>query len=260
MTIISLEYHDVVPEGRWDDSGFPGPAAASYKLSIDLFTQHLDALAAVGKAVGPSVQQALAAPRDCVLLTFDDGGTSASTIGGLLKDRGWCAHLFITTDRLDQSGFIRREELRELARNHVIGSHSGSHPTRMSQLTDEQLREEWRRSVGVLQELLQERVTTASVPGGYYSSRVAEAAVSAGVEVLFTSEPVTRIERVGTCSVLGRFTLRQNHDAAYVQKLVRQSPLARGGQWAHWNLKKVAKRLAGETYLRVRQALFERRK
>ena len=128
----------------------------------------------------------------------------------------------------------------------------------MSQLTDAQLREEWTRSVGVLEEVLQERVTVAAVPGGYYSRRVAEAAVSAGIQVLFTSEPVTRIERVGSCSVLGRFTLRRNSGAEYVQRLVRQSPLARGGQWARWNLKKIAKRLAGDTYLRVRKVLFER--
>ena len=258
MPIVSLEYHDVVPNGRWDDSGFPGPAAASYKLSTDLFRQHLDALAQVGIPVGASVQKALAGSRDSVLLTFDDGGSSATVIAGLLQERGWCAHLFITTDQLGQPSFVGRDELADLAKHHVVGSHSASHPTRMSRLTDAELREEWRRSVGVLEDALGGRVSVASVPGGYYSRRVAEAAASAGVEVLFTSEPVTGIERVGECSVLGRFTLRQHHDAAYVQQLVGKSPMARGAQWLQWNLKKAGKRLAGDAYLRVREALFDR--
>ena len=259
MPIISLEYHDVVPNGHWDDSGFPGEAAASYKLSTDLFRLHLDALAGVGILVGASVHKALAEAHDAALLTFDDGGSSATVIAALLEERGWCAHLFIATDQLGQSGFLKRDEVKALAKLHVVGSHSASHPTRMSRLTDAQLREEWNRSVGELQDVLGQRVSVASVPGGYYSRRVAEAAVSAGVEVLFTSEPVTGIERVGASVVLGRFTLRRHHDAAYVKQLVGKSPMARGTQWVHWNLKKAGKQLAGDTYLRFRDALFERR-
>ena len=259
MRIISLEYHDVVPSGCWDDSGFPGPAAASYKISTERFVQHLDSLAEAGSVVGANVHQALAESRDAVLLTFDDGGASANAIARLLEDRGWCAHLFITSDHLGESGFLRRDEIVELARHHVIGSHSASHPTRMRRLTDVQLLDEWRRSIAVLEDALRQRVSVASVPGGYYSRRVAEAAATAGVDVLFTSEPVTRIERVGSCSVLGRFTLRRDHDATYVKQLVGRSPMARGAQWVRWNLKKVGKRLAGDTWLRARDLLFDRR-
>jgi len=256
VPIVSLEYHDVVPSGRWDDSGFPGPAAASYKLSTERFIQHLDALALTGRPVGASVHQAVAQSGDGVLLTFDDGGASATTIASILAERGWCAHLFITTDQLGQPGFLDRDEVAELAKHHIIGSHSASHPTRMSRLTDAQLLEEWRRSVGILGELLRDRVSVASVPGGYYSPRVAEAAHAAGIEFLFTSEPVTRIERLGACAVLGRFTLRRDHDARYVKRLVGRSPIARSTQWMHWNLKKVGKQLAGSAYLRARDVLF----
>lgn len=259
MPIISLEYHDVVPGGHWDKSGFPGPAAASYKLPTERFIQHLDALATCEGSVGASVRQAFAQSGDGVLLTFDDGGASATTIGRMLAERGWCAHLFITTDQLGQRGFLGREEVADLAKHHVIGSHSASHPTRMSRLTGVQLREEWRRSTGILGDLLGNRVSVASVPGGYYSRRVAEAADEAGIEFLFTSEPVTRIERVGSCAVLGRFTLRREHEAGYVKRLVGRSPLARSTQWMHWNLKKAGKQIAGSAYLRAREVLFSGR-
>ena len=259
MPIISLEYHDVVPNDRWDDSGFPGPAAASYKLSMTRFLEHLEGLAEVGPSVGPRVQQALAEQRDAVLLTFDDGGSSAIAIGRQLGERSWCAHFFVATDRIGQSGFLKREEIAELSRQHVIGSHSASHPTRMSRLTDAELLEEWRRSIEVLEGIVQQRVTVASVPGGYYSPRVAETAAAAGLEVLFTSEPLIRIERVSACSVLGRYTLRRDHTAAYVRQLVGRAPVARAAQWLNWNLKKIGKRLAGDAYLRARERLLDRK-
>ena len=260
MPIISLEYHDVVPNDRWDDSGYPGPAAASYKLSMNRFVEHLDVLAQVGASVGVSVHQALAGQKDAVLLTFDDGGSSATAIGQKLEEKGWCGHFFIATDRVGQSGFLSRDEIAELSRHHVIGSHSASHPTRMSRLTEAQLLEEWRRSIAVLEDVVQQRVTVASVPGGYYSDRVAETAAAAGIEVLFTSEPLTRIERVSACSVLGRYTLRRDHSAPYVRQLVGRLPVARAAQWLKWNVKKVGKRLAGDAYLRARELLLDRRR
>lgn len=258
MSIISLEYHDVVPNDRWDDSGFPGPAAASYKLSMDRFIGHLDVLSEVHGPVGMTVHDALATHREGVLLTFDDGGSSATAIGSQLAKRGWSGHFFIATDRIGQAGFLSREEIAELSRHHVIGSHSASHPTRMSRLTESQLLEEWRRSIAVLEDIVHERVTVASVPGGYYARRVADTAAAAGVEALFTSEPLTRIERVSACSVLGRYTLRHTHGAAYVGHLVGKSPVARAAQWLNWNLKKVGKRVAGDAYLRARDLLLDR--
>ena len=258
MPIISLEYHDVVDGDRWDDSGFTGPAAASYKLPTRRFVEHLDSLAETGSSVGASVHQALAQSSSAVLLTFDDGGASATSIAKLLSDRDWCAHLFITTDYLGKPGFLSSQQVAELATRHVIGSHSASHPTRMSHLSDAQLLEEWRRSVGVLGDLLGKQVSVASVPGGYYSRRVADAAAAVGIDVLFTSEPVIRIERTAGCSVLGRYTLRRSHGAAYVKQLVGRSSVERRSQWLRWNLKKAAKRLAGDLYLRARETLFGR--
>jgi peptidoglycan/xylan/chitin deacetylase (PgdA/CDA1 family) len=260
VTIISLEYHDVVPQGSWETSGFPGPAAASYKLASNRFVDHLEALATATRPAGTTVQHALAGAGDCVLLTFDDGGQSAVAIGAMLSERGWHAHIFMVSDRISTPGFLRREELRGLhADGHIIGSHSATHPTRMSHLSPSQLRSEWDRSVAELQDAIGAPVKVASVPGGYYSTSVAEAAAGAGIEVLFTSEPVTSITRVGSCHVMGRFTLRQAHPAEYVRRLTGASPLARGAQWLQWNTRKVGKRLGGSAYLRFREAHFRNR-
>lgn len=256
--IIGLEYHDVVAEGEWDSSGFPGPAAGSYKLSIERFKAHLDSLRDSGAEIGKSVRDAIAtAAGRQVVLTFDDGGSSAAAIAALLDTRGWKAHLFVTTDRIGTPGFLKADDIRALhAGGHVIGAHSASHPTRMSVLTPAQQRAEWDRSLGALRDILGARIVVASVPGGYYSRAVAEVAAAAGIGVLFTSEPVTTPHQVGDCVVLGRYTLRQGDPAAYAARLAGDSGAARSGQWLKWNLKKAAKRLGGSAYLQLRNAVF----
>lgn len=126
------------------------------------------------------------------------GSRRQHPVGDLLENLGR-GHFFITAGQIGKHGFINAAQLRELhERGHVIGSHSYSHPTRMSLCDDEILADEWARSVEMLSELLGEKVDTASVPGGYYSRRVAEAAAAAGIRILFNSEPTTRITVSGT--------------------------------------------------------------
>jgi len=190
----------------------------------------------------------------CVLLTFDDGGRSALTeIAPRLEALGWRGHFFMTTSRIDAPGFLCSSDLRELhARGHVIGSHSHSHPVRMSACTVDALRREWTESVAVLSGVLGTDVLTASVPGGYFSREVAETAANAGVRVLFTSEPTSRPTRVGSCTVLGRYTLRRDDPGSRAADLVAASHRARLRQWSIWNAKKVLKAIGGESYLRAR--------
>ena len=59
------------------------------------------------------------------------------------------------------------------------------------------MRHEWSESRQRLEDMLGHAVTVGSVPGGYFSRAVAEAAAEAGLQVLFTSEPTTRIRRRG---------------------------------------------------------------
>lgn len=254
---FALEYHDVVTPNDPDASGFRGRAAAPYKLSPDVFQSHLEALASQPVRVGERVLDAWAATAQAppVLLTFDDGGVSAKLeIADRVERYGWYAHFFVTTDFIGQPGFLTGTDLRELhRRGHIIGSHSCSHPTRMSACPDERLNTEWRDSVEVLAGFLGEPVLTASLPGGAYSRRVAQSAAAAGIRVLFTSAPVSRVSQVGDCAVVGRFTLRRGHTAADVLALVSSSPTARIGQWLRWNTRQAAKAVLRPAYLLTRE-------
>lgn len=261
MHSLGLEYHDVVAGEEFDASGFPGAASASYKLPVRGFTEHLYAIRATGARVARADLLAGAeAGAMPLFLTFDDGGAGAlRETAPLLESCGWTGHFFIVSGRIGTAGFLDAEGIRELhRRGHLVGSHSCTHPLRFSGLSMRDMVREWKESRALLEDILQAEVTMASVPGGHYRRPAAEAAAEAGYRVLFTSEPMTRVRRVGDCLVLGRYSLRRASPPALVSALVLGHGAARGRQWASWNAKKVIKAAGGRVYLAVREIIFER--
>jgi peptidoglycan/xylan/chitin deacetylase (PgdA/CDA1 family) len=259
MRHVTLMYHDVVPAGQPQVSGFPTGDAALYKLSVAAFRAHLSAIGAV---LTPDIMPALAdAPGhgQNLFLTFDDGGASfIDPIADLLEERGWRGHFFIATDFIGTPEFLTEAQIRALhRRGHLIGSHSCTHPLRMAACSREQLRREWSGSVRRLSDLLGTPVTVASVPGGLYSRAVAEAAIEAGIRVLFNSEPTTRVTQVDGCTILGRYAIRRDTPAGHAARFVRGDMWPRMKQSIGWKLRKLIKAAAGPMYLRVRQRLLQ---
>jgi peptidoglycan/xylan/chitin deacetylase (PgdA/CDA1 family) len=263
MRALSILYHDVVANDRPDSSGFPGRDAAAYKLEREEFERHLEAIAKAVHKRSTTAQQLLnwTDKELPFLLTFDDGGLSAYTcIADLLEKYDWHANFFITTDYIDSPSFVTKEQLRELRkRGHTIGSHSCSHPTRMSHCNWNRLFEEWQRSVDVLSDILGEQVSVASLPGGHYSARVAEAAFRAGIRVMFISEPTTRGHFVEGCLILGRYTIWRGMPPETAAAIAAGKLSPRLKQVASWNMKKLAKSLGGKSYLRLRELWFARK-
>jgi hypothetical protein len=89
------------------------------------------------------------------------------------------------------------------------------------------------------------------VPGGYYSKAVARSAGEAGLRLLFNSEPVTKREDEGGCTVAGRFTIRRGDPADMSRRLLLPAPWARWGAWTRWNAKALVKPILGPAYIRV---------
>ena len=257
-----LMYHDVVEPGGSDASGFPGAGPARYKLEWKEFLEHLDALERVTTR-GPDTVEALIERRTdpgSWSLTFDDGGSSALRIGEQLAGRGWRGHFFVTTDFIGTPGFLTAGEIERLSEmGHVIGSHSCSHPRRMSSCSPSQLLHEWSSSVDVLSEIVGRRVSAASLPGGYYASSIAKAAHAAGITVLYTSEPERTARSSDGCLVIGRYPVLHGMPPARVADVVlgRRLPWLR--RRASWGAAKVAKAVGGELYPKARAALLERR-
>jgi peptidoglycan/xylan/chitin deacetylase (PgdA/CDA1 family) len=258
MRAVSLLFHDVYAKDP-AESGFVSDAANRYKHSLREFDAQLSAVAGARIDV-PVLASCFARPQTGVrasidtpfLVTVDDGGVSYRTlIADRLEQRGWRGHCFVSTDFIAQPGFLDAAQIRELdARGHVIGSHSASHPRRFSALSHEQMVSEWTTSRQVLEDILGHAVDVASVPGGYFSAAVARAAADAGIRVLFTSEPVTKVDHIDGCALIGRFTIRRGDPDDAAQRFV-SAPLARSLAWASWNAKGLVKPVLGPSYMRI---------
>lgn len=254
-------YHDVLaPSGS--QSGFGDSGSRVYSVTEASYAEQLAGIAArVGAA--PAVAADLLSPTPPAapwLVTFDDGGASATAAGAALADRGWRGHFFVPTDYVGRPSFADAGALRELAsQGHVVGSHSASHPPRISDCTPGELRDEWAGSVTALAAILGDPVTTASVPGGYYSEAVGHAAASAGIAVLFTSEPVRTLGAIDGCLLVGRYAIRATSATADVVAAAAGDRRPWLTQRASWSGRRFAKRAGGRHYERLRTLLLERR-
>jgi peptidoglycan/xylan/chitin deacetylase (PgdA/CDA1 family) len=252
----TLLYHDVVLEERWDSSGFFGPDADIYKLSLDEFVAHLDCLQATGFSPGIITDARL--PER--MLTFDDGGASAAAIiAPELERRGWRGHFFVTTGRIDSEGFLDAGAIRALhERGHVVGVHSVTHPLAMATLRGHELLREWRLSLAHLTEVVGSRPVAASIPGGWYSSAVAKAASAAGLQYLFTSEPTARAWRVDGVLCLGRYAIWRGMRPDVPVALATGRGVWPLRQRLIWTGKKIFKHVLGRSYIDLRDRFFVR--
>jgi peptidoglycan/xylan/chitin deacetylase (PgdA/CDA1 family) len=139
---------------------------------------------------------------------------------------------------------------------HVIGSHSVSHPSRMSSLSERELREQWRASVESLTDLLGSQVRSASVPGGHYTKRVARAAAEAGITALFTSKPVRTAQHVGECLVVGRLPVKKSTSAIDASRIAAGDSALWLREWVGWNVRRSARAVFGNGYERFREAVL----
>jgi peptidoglycan/xylan/chitin deacetylase (PgdA/CDA1 family) len=244
MAARAIMYHDVVENGDFASSGFPGEGAHVYKLTRADFELHLDALG-----------------NRQVALTFDDGGVSfLHPIADMLEAHNRRGYFFITTGRIGTPGFLAADEVRELHRlGHVVGSHSETHPTRMAALTRAELDREWRTSLACLADLAGERLTVASVPGGYYSREVGRSAAAAGITQLFTSEPTAQTTQLDGCRILGRYVIKRGMPPEWSAGFAAGDPKYCLRQTMLWKAKRVAKTLGGGAYLKAREAILERK-
>ncbi len=264
MRAISLEYHDVVPREEVDSSGFPGEGPATYKLDPNEFGRHLLAIRRVTKRKLSTVFDLMRGIEDSIhlFLTFDDGGSSAHAYtADRIEGFGYHGHFLIPINYIGKPSFLTKGQIRNLReRGHVIGTHSSSHPRRISYCSWDELREEWSKSIRVLSDILGETVVVASIPGGYYSKKVVRAASHAGIKVLFTSEPTTRCYYLDGCLVLGRYSVRRWTSAETVEAITSGQVGPRIKQWFIWNSKKIPKVLGGEFYEKIRDYFWAGRK
>ncbi len=239
MKLISLMYHDIETTRT----------RLRYAFSIGEFKEHL---AAIKNTVGHGP----AIPGDSgasgFALTFDDGHVGWLKAAEALNELRWKASFFIVTKGIGRPGALDRSAIRQLAgMGHVIGSHTVDHPA-LSGKDDAFILDQWTRSKAALEDILGQAVTTGSVPGGFYSPRVARAADAAGLKHLFTSEPVVPTWEVGGCRVLGRFTLLNGMSRGTVARIVGGDRSEHARHYLAWRVKKAVRSFMPRAYLALR--------
>lgn len=127
-------------------------------------------------------------PENPVLITFDDGyRDNYKNAYPILKKYGYSATIFVITGFMDvYPDYITWEQAKELDANGIeIESHTVSHKS-MTELTNDQLREELVNSKKMLDERLGKDTRFIAYPTGTYNLHIAQLVKDAGYRGAFT--------------------------------------------------------------------------
>lgn len=245
MKSVVLMYHDIYRKSP-QESGFQNATAIKYKVSAESFEKQVSAI--------DTYLRDHKLPADTVTFTFDDGGKSFLTEAApILEKYGFSGIFFISTAYIGSDKFLNVDDIKELVRRgHVVGSHSHTHPERISAIGRENIQNEWKTSQFILTEILGKPSYIASIPNGYSSNAVLQAMNKASYTEIYTSAPTTRTSKFMNAQVIGRYVVTDKDDVDSVMSIVR-SPLFRFKQNIRFNCLGLAKTVLGDTYLKIRK-------
>jgi peptidoglycan/xylan/chitin deacetylase (PgdA/CDA1 family) len=238
------------------------PADRPYAVELSEFLRQLDTLAELGIPVlrppSPGAPAEAAPSEGGVLLTFDDGhGSNYRTAYPLLRERGFGAIFFVTSDFIGQRrGFCTGRELREMAEGGVtIGSHGKTHRF-FDDLSQAEVAAEYRQSKETIEGHTGRAVTLLSFPGGRYRRSQIAPGLAAGYRLFFSSQ-VGASNAAAFCGggIVRRVAIREATPLAEFARIAR-------GDW-HWlaraqaiaGAKEIIRRVAGN---RLYHAMYER--
>jgi peptidoglycan/xylan/chitin deacetylase (PgdA/CDA1 family) len=215
--VAAFTFHEVCDDPH--SSGLQRRAAVPYKHSTAQFRATLDS---ISDAIAASGLKPGLVGISTVILTFDDGGRSATDAARELDRRGWKAHFFLVADFIGRPGFLDDDAIRDLHQaGHGVGNHSATHPDIFRALSPQAMRDEWTRCRDRVEAITGAACTVASVPGGDSSEEVYASAADTGIQYLFTSEPTPQPFSHGECLVLGRANVKADTSPERCGRLAR---------------------------------------
>lgn len=242
MNRIALMYHDVYVQTP-EESGL---SSDMYKISADIFEKQIIKISELEKSAPGSI-----------VLTFDDGGSSFySPISHILDKYSLKGYFFIATKYIGTTGFLSKEQIADIdKRGHYIGSHSFSHPENITTFSNEEMCEEWTRSVADLEEIVGHKVKIASIPNGYQSNKVLEAIRKANIIDVFTSEPTCKQSQYKGLTLNGRFVVLDGMTEDDIVNLI-SSKKKKQLLLLKWRILNIVKFILGNKYEVVKQKIF----
>lgn len=240
--MVYLMYHDIVCH---DDksSGFQNDNAFQYKVDVTRFEKQVKVL-----------------QGHDVVFTFDDGGDSFLTYAApILEKYGKKGVFFISTKYIGTKGFLNENQIKELsARGHIIASHSHSHPSNISSLPEEEIFNEWKKSIIILRNIIGTNILEASVPNGYTTKSVVNAAMKNGIVKLYTSEPTIKPRSECGLTLIGRYVVHSNMSEEDVLELVTNRKL-QYKKYLIWSSLRFVKMLLGGYYDKIKSLMLNRK-
>lgn len=240
--MVVLMYHDIVTAND-KSSGFQNKNAFQYKIEESAFEDQVKALQ--GKDV---------------VFTFDDGGVSFLTKAApILEKYGFKGVFFISTKYIDTPGFVTTEQVKELSdRGHIIASHSHTHPEIFTKLSSEEINQEWQLSSQVLKEILGEGDYTASIPNGYTSREILNAAIQFGFKTIYTSKPTTKTQIYNDGTLIGRYVVLDGMTTEDVVSIVSNKG-TKMKMAMKWHVLNIVKGLLGSSYEKIKTQVLHHR-
>lgn len=245
---VVLMYHCVYVNDIME-SGFLNESAFLYKLSSSEFEKQVEAVV--------NYLHLNKLPLNNVVFTFDDGGRSfLHIIAPILEKYGLRGIFFISTKYINTPGFLTRTEIKELAdRGHVIGSHTHTHPSNITKLSDEEIEDEWKKSCSILHDILGCEMKIASIPNGYEGKKVRMKAQTAGIDVLYTSSPTTFVFEKYGLKVVGRYVVHNKMNLDEVMTIV-SNKRRRSILFLNWWLLLFIKIILGNKYHTLKRMIL----
>ncbi|MCK4507222.1 MAG: polysaccharide deacetylase family protein, partial [Desulfuromonadales bacterium] len=125
---------------RFNDSRYPSTniSLQDFRAHLDILSQQKFSVLTLGQVVD-RLQKGLSLPHRCAVITVDDAYRSFLTDGWpLLKQYGYQATLFVSTDTVGGGEYLSWQELRLLQDAGIeIGNHSASHAYLLDRLPSE---------------------------------------------------------------------------------------------------------------------------
>lgn len=146
-------------------------------------------------------------PEKTVVLTFDDGYDDNYIYAKpILEKYGFKATFFIISNKIGNTEYMNEDQIKELAKNHEIGSHSYSHPS-MVRLSDYYLEREMKTSKEDLQALIGKTITSFCYPAGKYDDKAVEKLKEYGYKIAVTTDASTGSVDISNLFLVPRYRI-----------------------------------------------------
>lgn len=230
MIIPVLLYHSV-GEGQPPDDAWGAVSAEQFRAHVELIAATgrvpltVSALASMLRGERPLVDRPVA-------ITFDDGYADTFDAIELLRRRGLCATVYVTTGEIGGARRLSAEQIVTLSRLRTVevGAHAVRH-RRLDELDDSELAHEVQASKWALERLTGRTVNSFSYPHGAYDERVRAAVIAAGYRSA-TSVKNALSHPDDDPFAIARFTVTATVSTARIGEVLegRRAPLAWTGE------------------------------